>query len=486
MNSENNNSQKTIKISNWKEIPKNYTGITEWSDGSKEWYLNGKPHRTDGAAVQFANGYKAWCLNGNYHRVDGPAVEWPSGYKEWWVNGKKHRTDGPAIERVNGSKEWYLNGKLHRTDGPAREYADGYKAWLLNGEYHRTDGPAVEQADGYKEWYLNGKYHRTDGPAVEYPNGFKAWWINGKRHKVDGPAIEQANGSKEWWVNGEQLKQEEFMKNNEIENNNSQKVLKVSHWTEIPENYTGIVEYWTGTKEWYLNGKFQGTDGYENKLLETNKQMNKKLFANNNKLVDDKKIQNAPKKVYTSITDTKLKNSSLKEKNMEKGIIQTLKDDSSLVAKRVATRKVVNVARDLLVSMMSVGKTKKEINNIKNTLGLILQSDDGKAILSFIIGAMLPFILVQLPEKYHDIAKDMAQEFRVEGIAHFGTMFADFVTGSAFQTAKTLIINALDEVADTKEEKVRVASDLNNKSKNDQIDCVEEIKSNEKRNDYAG
>ena len=113
MNNENSNfdnSERILKILNRKEIPQNYTGIIEFANGSKEWYLNGKPHRTDGPAKEFAN----------------------------------------------GSKEWYLNGKFHRTDGPAVEHADGYKAWLLNGELHRTDGPAIEDADGYKEWWING------------------------------------------------------------------------------------------------------------------------------------------------------------------------------------------------------------------------------------------------------------------------------------------------------------------------------------------
>jgi len=60
------------------------------------------------------------------------------GSKEWYLNGKLHRLDGPAVEYADGSKFWYLNGKLHRTDGPAVEYADGNKEWWLNDKLHRT------------------------------------------------------------------------------------------------------------------------------------------------------------------------------------------------------------------------------------------------------------------------------------------------------------------------------------------------------------
>ena len=34
-----------------------------------------------------------------------------NGSKFWYQNGKRHRTDGPAVEWANGSKSWYINGK---------------------------------------------------------------------------------------------------------------------------------------------------------------------------------------------------------------------------------------------------------------------------------------------------------------------------------------------------------------------------------------
>ena len=134
MNDENNNnSQEILKLLDDEKIPYGYTGIVEWANGDKEWYLNGELHRTD-----------------------GPAVENVNGDKEWWINGRRHRTDGPAREWSDESKEWYLNGKKHRTDGPVIEWPSGYKAWYLNGERHRTNGPAIEFANGDKWWYLNG------------------------------------------------------------------------------------------------------------------------------------------------------------------------------------------------------------------------------------------------------------------------------------------------------------------------------------------
>ena len=52
---------------------------------------------------------------------------------EWYLNGRLHRVDGPAVEYANGDKLWHLNGKRHRVDGPAVEYANGNEGWYLNG-----------------------------------------------------------------------------------------------------------------------------------------------------------------------------------------------------------------------------------------------------------------------------------------------------------------------------------------------------------------
>ena len=58
-----------------------------------------------------ADGDKYWYLNGKIHREDGPAIEWADGDKWWYLKGKLHREDGPAMEFASGGKEWYLNGK---------------------------------------------------------------------------------------------------------------------------------------------------------------------------------------------------------------------------------------------------------------------------------------------------------------------------------------------------------------------------------------
>ena len=55
--------------------------------GDKYWFLNGKRHRENGPAVEYANGGKCWFFNGKYHRENGPAIEYGNGDKSWWLNG---------------------------------------------------------------------------------------------------------------------------------------------------------------------------------------------------------------------------------------------------------------------------------------------------------------------------------------------------------------------------------------------------------------
>jgi hypothetical protein len=62
-------------------------------------------------------------------------AEYANGTKQWFLDGNPHREDGPAYEGSSGTKQWYLNGKLHRLDGPAIEYADGDKSWYLDGSF---------------------------------------------------------------------------------------------------------------------------------------------------------------------------------------------------------------------------------------------------------------------------------------------------------------------------------------------------------------
>jgi hypothetical protein len=64
----------------------------------------------------FLDGTKEWTMNDKIHRTDGPAVVYTCGDKEWWVDDEVHRTDGPAIEYANGDEAWWLNNERFTFD----------------------------------------------------------------------------------------------------------------------------------------------------------------------------------------------------------------------------------------------------------------------------------------------------------------------------------------------------------------------------------
>jgi hypothetical protein len=70
----------TITVETSADIPDEFTGITEWSDGSKRWWLNGELHREDGPAYEGSNGYKQWWLDGKYYFSNTELRERKSNY----------------------------------------------------------------------------------------------------------------------------------------------------------------------------------------------------------------------------------------------------------------------------------------------------------------------------------------------------------------------------------------------------------------------
>lgn len=77
-------------------------------------------------------GSRRWYNDqGKFHREDGPAVEWALGATEYYLNGICHREDGPAINYMSGMVIYYLNGV---------EYSDVLTYWMAVAEWKRSRG----------------------------------------------------------------------------------------------------------------------------------------------------------------------------------------------------------------------------------------------------------------------------------------------------------------------------------------------------------
>ena len=87
----------------------NFTGKIKDARGNKAWFKNGKHHRTDGPAVEWANGDKEWLKDGVLHREDGPAIIWAGGSTEWWYEGKEGLVNFPEEVKKKLARKFILD-----------------------------------------------------------------------------------------------------------------------------------------------------------------------------------------------------------------------------------------------------------------------------------------------------------------------------------------------------------------------------------------
>jgi len=64
----------------------------------------------------YSDGRQRWCQNGKYHRLDGPAVEYAYGSKEWWIEGQNYTEE--EFNKITNPRP--LEGKEVVIDG--KEY----------------------------------------------------------------------------------------------------------------------------------------------------------------------------------------------------------------------------------------------------------------------------------------------------------------------------------------------------------------------------
>ena len=71
------------------------------------------------------------------------SIKFSNGSEEWYFNGKLHRDKEPAKIYLNGMNFWYRHGYLHRLDGPAitgRSIFSFYSDWYIYGiNYYESE-----------------------------------------------------------------------------------------------------------------------------------------------------------------------------------------------------------------------------------------------------------------------------------------------------------------------------------------------------------
>lgn len=146
-------------------------------------------------------------------------VEWDNGDKIWYKEGKRHKTDGPAVESLNGYKEWWIDGKIFESTRLNFLIEKSLFLGTEKGKYNLPWLRFLTEDEGIKEFPII--------PSME--NYFYL--------SVGLSSLKPRTGQQ----NMDTIK----LKNNE----------------RIPKNYTGIVEWEDGYKEWRKEGIIHREDG---------------------------------------------------------------------------------------------------------------------------------------------------------------------------------------------------------------------------------
>lgn len=232
------------------------------SDGSKEWWENGKK-------IRYENEFeKKWFKDGVLHKEDGPAVIFNDDSFQYWLNGIFYSKDEYNKKKNEFSPKIVLKN-VYVGDGVYKlEYANGEKIWKKNNLLHREDGPSYEDKFGNKYWYKEGQLHREDGPAVELSNGDKEWWRRGQLHREDGYAVIKADGSGSYWLNGIFHTEKAFNQTameiniNKLKENDVWKSINFLNLEKLTINGDEVyLKNKSGIENWYKNGKKHREDG---------------------------------------------------------------------------------------------------------------------------------------------------------------------------------------------------------------------------------
>lgn len=472
-----------------------FTGVLQFSNGTKCWYKDGKFHREDGPAMLFKNKQRQseYYINGVFQKYgDFPAKKKKKTRQENTLANSIGYPDKyfTGVFEWDGRKEWHKDGNFHREDGPAYIGKDGYKEWWLDGKciwrsrnnwdltnatilfkathqkypslelliFQTFDGIIKTQVliPGMEEFIKfpkktsidyfradSSKYLPLDYTGTIFHNDNKISKLkNGKFHCETGPAVVRNSSGfsfSEWWLDGNLIASTV----SPVEMMNLEVVAKEQH-PEYPTVQVWTIKNKDGNlyKKRIVPGMPIIVQAQTNEPKETTQSMSTNTVnstTNRIELYPDKKED-----IKTEV----------------KGFVPQVKSDLRKAGIRIACRKSVSVVRTTLVQLLTSGKSAKETKQISKGIKALFDSEYGKGMIGYLMGQFLPIIKEKFPEKYQPIMEELSTEFRVEGMAVAGeealnslmTMFS-FAQKGLMDSMSDLLTESSDQ------EKIRVLNE---------------------------
>lgn len=143
-----------------------------------------------------------------------------------------------------------------------------------------------------------------------------------------------------------------------------------------------------------------------------------------------------------------------KEKSTMSKVLDTVKKDGREVAKRVVVTKATEAVTSALANMISPGNDKKA-SSTRKSVEAALKTPGGKAVVSFMMGAIVPVVEDKVPEKYRAVVSEGGQEARVQAEVYFAGAIVEQLAKPAMKVALGGIQSSLDKVIESETTEVR-------------------------------
>lgn len=157
----------------------------------------------DGTLMQFKNNV--------LHSTDSPAVIYSDGTEEWWLNGRRHRLDNKAIRNAyKGLNVNIVNGKVickYRDNNDRLVFIDDGEKYIpyLTRTYEMIKNTSCDILKIDEEYEMSTEIGCTQLfwkgmlTSVEYVSGTKIYYKYGVKHNESSPAIIDNKLNSQYW-----------------------------------------------------------------------------------------------------------------------------------------------------------------------------------------------------------------------------------------------------------------------------------------------
>lgn len=143
-----------------------------------------------------------------------------------------------------------------------------------------------------------------------------------------------------------------------------------------------------------------------------------------------------------------------KEKSTMSKVLDTVKKDGREVAKRVVVTQATAAVASALANMISPGNDKKA-SSTRKSVEEALKTPGGRAVISFMMGAVVPIVEDKVPEKYRAVVSEGGQEARVQAEVYFAGAIVEQLAKPAMKAALGGIQSSLDKVIESETTEIR-------------------------------